>query len=415
MLKVGNARIDITPQEGSAFYLLGFKTPLRDKPAAGIHDHIFGNSLLVQTDGGSVFLWTADLLELEDAMVADVKARLSAQFGMSPEHVVLGTTHDHSSVRDYHKTWEFGAFSQAYYDFLVESILESYRLCLQNLRTATAAYGRRLVTGYYSNRNHPGQLADNEVIVLRFLGEDGKPFAGIVNWAVHSTALGASNQFLTGDLAGGVCRKLGETWGYFPVMLNGAAGDSSNRNDRRGKDFAELERECAGLAAAIAAISADTSIDLETGGIRSVLIPCVIAPDAEQNRRRFEKTIAALTDGTLRPAGDFPTRVLVEKCEEQLKNPTAAMHFTMQALDVGRLRFFVFPGELGSKFGRELKASTQKLALVAGYANGFHHYFLAQEDYGISFETIGNFVPPGETEKLVASLIAAGARLDARQ
>ncbi|MCG5037405.1 hypothetical protein MAA39_14540 [Lactiplantibacillus plantarum] len=41
---VGHARKDITPTE--PFYLLGYKTELRNQPAKGIHDHIYINALL---------------------------------------------------------------------------------------------------------------------------------------------------------------------------------------------------------------------------------------------------------------------------------------------------------------------------------------------------------------------------------
>ena len=84
----------------------------------------------------------------------------------------------------------------------------------------------------------------------------------------------------------------------------------------------------------------------------------------------------------------------------------------LEVLDIGDLRIFVFPGELGSKFGKELKASTSKLAVVAGYTNGFHYYFLPMEEYGKSFETIGNPVEAGIPEKIACQLIEMGHSLD---
>ncbi|MCG5037406.1 hypothetical protein MAA39_14545 [Lactiplantibacillus plantarum] len=57
-------------------------------------------------------------MELEDIVAADIRQKISRKYGIAMDHVIIGVTHDHHSVRDYHRTWEFGKFSQTYYDFL---------------------------------------------------------------------------------------------------------------------------------------------------------------------------------------------------------------------------------------------------------------------------------------------------------
>lgn len=409
-MKVGHARYDLTPAEGTEFYLLGYKNPERGKPAKGIHDHIFCNALLFEQDGEKAFLWTADLLELEDDMAEEAKTRLNERFGINRDHIVLAVMHDHSSIRDFHKNWPVGKFSQDYYDFMMDTICNCYRDCQSNLQEATARYGSEIVTGYYSNRNHPGELADNEVIVVRFYNTEGAPFAAVVNWAVHSTALGPSNMYLTGDLAGSTCQKLGEAWGFYPVMLNGAGGDSSNRNDRHGKDFEELERASAGLCKVIAAIPTENK--LKGGRIACQTLSHSIYPNPHKYHQQLVETLAAIENGNLHTVDGMPKSHLIEKCQEQLTMPPQNQVISFEVLDIGGLRLFVFPGELGAPHGKRLKAASKKPALVAGYANGFHYYFLAKEDYGISFETIGNPVPAGEPEKIVEKMIQSGRLLD---
>lgn len=409
-MKVGHARYDLTPAEGTEFYLLGYKNPERGNPAKGIHDHIFCNALLFEQDGERAFLWTADLLELEDDMAKEAKTRLNERFGIDRDHIILAVMHDHSSIRDYHKNWPVGKFSQNYYDFMMETICSCFQDCEANLQEATARYGSEIVTGYYSNRNYPGELADNEVIVVRFYNTKGKPFAAIVNWAVHSTALGASNMYLTSDLAGNTGRKLGEAWGFYPLMLNGAGGDSSNRNDRKGKDFAELERASTGLCKVIAAIPSKQP--LQEGRITCQTLSHSIYPNPHKYREQLTKTLEAIKSGTLHTVDDMPKSHLIEKCQEQLALPPQNLLISFEVLDIGGLRLFVFPGELGAPHGKKLKAASGKPALVAGYANGFHYYFLAKEDYGISFDTIGNPVPAGEPEKIVEKMIQSAKLLD---
>ncbi|MDV7718382.1 alkaline ceramidase [Pediococcus ethanolidurans] len=408
-MKVGSARFDITPKSKN-FYLLGYKTPLRNEPAKGIHDHIFCNALLFDHDGNQVFLLTADLLEFEDETAEYIKTQINKRYGISRDQIIIGVTHDHNSVRDFHKHWEFGKYNQKYYDFLTETMIEAVETCRQNLRTAKAKYGKKVVTGFYSNRNHPGQLADNEILVIRFFDKDDKPFAALVNWATHSTVLGPSNMELTGDLAGQTCQKLGDKWGYYPVMVVGAAADCSNRNDRQGKDFAELDRATTGLANAIDAISVVDTLAL--GDISVQTLSHGIYPDVQSYHRLLRETVTKIRNGNLKVAGNIPAKNLIEKCTDQLDQDEFGQLLQFSVLTIGHLRFFVFPGELGSKFGFAMKKSTNKICVIAGYSNGFHYYFLPREEYGLSFETIGNPVPAGEGEKITAKFVQSSKLLD---
>ena len=413
VIKIGHSRIDISPNESDRFYLLGYKTPLRNEPAKGIHDHIFANALLFDNGEDKLFLWTADLLELPDDTAMDIKTRLSDSFGINRDNIILGVMHDHSSVRDFHRNWEFGEYNPQYDEFLMDSVVRAYREAEGNKRIATARYGSELVKGYYSNRNHEGEPSDNKVQLVKFFDETGNAFAAIVNWAVHSTAMGASNMYLTGDLAGNVDRKLGEKWGFYPVMVNGAAGDSSNRFDRKGKGFDELERETDGLSALIAEIRTDEEIEL--GKIRKICLSHEIAPDIDKYHEHLRKSLEKIRKGEITAGGDMPQSHLIEKCEAELKKPAFKLNITFEVIDIGNLRFDVFPGELASAFGEELRSATEKKVIIAGYANGFHHYFLKKEDYGISFETIGNPVPPGESEKIIDKFKEANRLLDLNQ
>ena len=131
-MKVGYGRADITPT--APFYLLGYKTPKRNQPAKGIHDHIYINGILFHNnEGQEVFLATGDLLEIEDIVAADIRREISQTYQIPFENIIIGVTHDHHSVRDFHKTWEFGRYNQEYYDFFVQCFLDVVAQCRQNL------------------------------------------------------------------------------------------------------------------------------------------------------------------------------------------------------------------------------------------------------------------------------------------
>ncbi len=359
-MKVGCTRHLISPTK-KEFYLIGYRSPNRYEPASGIHDDIYCNALVLEQDGKKVFLFSADFLEFEETMAEDVKTLMLDKYGLERDNCLLIATHDHSSVVSYHKGWYTKKFDQDYYDFLIDTICRSYEECVENLREVTAKFGKKEILGYYGNRNHPGEKADNEVIVVKFFDEAGTAFAGIVNWAVHSTVISAENTWLTAEWAGNVSKKLHEDFGFYPLMMVGAAGDCSNRNERKGQDFAELERVSTGMEQEIAAIPVDQEVTLD--------------------------------------------RLTVQTLFHTIHTEEFHLDAKAWVISLGGLQMFVFPGELGSAFGIQIKENCPVQALICGYTNGYYEYFLPAAEYGLSFETANSPVPRGEPEKLIRKYI----------
>ncbi len=359
-MKVGFSRNLLSPTK-EEFYLIGFRSPNRMEPASGIHDDIYCNALVLEQDGKQIFLFSADYLEFEEEMAEDVKTLMLNKYGLERDNILLAATHDHSSIVSYHKSWYTHKFDQDYYDFLIETICKSYEECVATLREATVKYGKKEILGYYGNRNHPGEKADNEVIVVKFFDENGEAFAGLVNWAVHSTVISADNTWLTGEWAGNVCRKLKDSFGFYPVMMVGAAGDCSNRNERQGKDFDELERVSEGMAKEIAAIEVDQE---------------------------------AVVD-----------RLVIQTLFHTVHTEDFHLDAKAWVISLGGLQIFVFPGELGSAFGVQIKENCPVQPLICGYTNGYYEYFLPASEYGLSFETSNSPIPKGEPEKLIQKFI----------
>ena len=171
-------------------------------------------------------------------------------------------------------------------------------------------------------------------------------------------------------------------------MLIGCAADSSNRYERQGRDFAELERASSGLAVAISKIQTPKRLCL--GKIQTLTLSHEVVNDKPIYDRKLRTMINDLRSGVIKAIGSQSVEAIVEKCEDQLNKPQFHDLLSLQLLDIGELRLFVFPGELASAGAKSLRASTDKTVLVAGYCNGFHYYFLQAQDYGLSFETIGN-------------------------
>lgn len=409
-MKLGNARFCMTPKK--EFYLIGYRSENRYHPATGVHDDIYANALLFQEDKKTIFLLSADVLEFEETMVEEVKTMLHERYGIDRDMVLLCATHNHSSIVSYHKSWYTKKFDQEYYDWLLAEICEAYETCITNLIECKVKAGKDIMKGFYGNRNHPGKLADNEVIVLQFINEAGKPFAGIVNWAVHSTVISAENTLLTSELAGNVSKALYEYWGYYPVMVVGAAGDCSNRNERLGNDYHELARVTKGLTKAIAEIPIKTSLTLK--GIHAQTLFHTIHHDMKFVHEEIKQSLQSMQLQLSFEQDEKKKKVLKKRMENTAKI-LDQHYFHLDAkglvLDFKDLQMFVFPGELGSAFGKELKQACPVYSIILGYTNGYYEYFMPSEEYGNSFETIGSPIPKGEPEKMIEKYKQASIRL----
>ncbi len=400
-MKIGQSRKNITPTE--EFYLIGYKSPIRNNPADGIHDEIFINGMLIEINQKKMYIVSMDLLEIEDAMADELKTLLSEKYGMVRDLILLCATHNHSSLMSYHKNWHSGVFDQDYYDFLINSVIELYQECENKLETAEAYWGSKIIEGYYGNRNHFGQLADNEVILIDFINKDKKTVGQLLNIAVHSTVLSAENNYLTNELAGQICVKIKEKSGVYPLVIVGAAADSSNRHQRLGNDFNELERVSSALSGEILKI--DRNKLLKLGDIKYQSLSHTIYNNMIKTHQEIKEF--------LNSGSPLINKGLIKKCEDILNTDYFYLSLEFNVYDLGGLQLYAFPGELGSKFGKELKQAClerNKMGIVACYTNGFHHYFMPKEEYGLSFETIGNPVPKSEAEKIVSKMMQS-ARL----
>jgi len=403
-MRIGHARYCLSPQS-ELFYLIGYRSEKRKNPAEGIHDDIFCNSILLEIDSQYLFIFSADFLEWEIEMVEEIKTRLSERFDINRDLILICATHNHSSIMSYHKNWHSGVFDKKYYEYVIETAIKSYETCLDTMEEATAKYGSEIITGYYSNRNHPGELADNEISVIQFLNKEGVPFCGIINWAVHATILGPNNNTLSAELPGQVCKKLEEKWGYFPLFIVGAAADSSNRFQRQGNDFKELERVSTGLSEAINSIPITKALQFNEFKYQTHYH--TIAHEMKWVHAEAKKFLNKVENEKLDPnsiIANMPLSALINKCKNILDIPNFYLDIKFAVIKIGDLELITFPGELGSEFGIKLKKTTSHMTIIAGYTNGFYHYFLPESEYGLSFETIGTPIPKGEPEKIIEKI-----------
>ncbi len=250
-LYVGTAKVDITPPEENAVDLLGKKVT--------IHDPISARVVVLKSGETSMAIVSLDLILFASAKVV---SEAKAKWGL--DHVVLNSTHTHSSMApkgliigggqpdwtrhdgDPMEVIDWPALSQdPWYAATEEKIIAAIGEAATHLfpariaaerrpfESAYMAHNRRLVkpdggvTMMWRNPNRiPTEPIDPTISVIRVDDETGKTRVVMVHYACHAVTLmggGVISRDFPGTMADYVEEQFGKD--CMAMFLQGAAGD----------------------------------------------------------------------------------------------------------------------------------------------------------------------------------------------
>src|SRR4029077_14265642 len=111
-----------------------------------------------------------------------------------------------------------------------------------SLKIATGEAKGKIACNYYAE-----QLYDPRCDVIQAIGADGKPFATLVNYAIHPEVLGSDAGILAPDLIGPLYDRIRERGGGTGIFMNSAQGgmvtaDNRRANGAEAKDYVECRR-----------------------------------------------------------------------------------------------------------------------------------------------------------------------------
>lgn len=216
LLRVGAARVDITPAQGEL-----------PKNSEGILDRLFARAIVIENGTTIAALITIDAGAVPDALWQSVTRQLETELEISPVNVLLTATHTHSAG---------GQRGPEY----ARKIVESVRLARQKLTPARVGFGAgisyinvnrhiidRTTNRWWEGANYDGP-SDKTVAVLTFEDLTGEPIAVYYNYAVHAVIAGQLDQ-ISGDIPGAASRYIEDSLGDRVVALwsSGAAGDQN--------------------------------------------------------------------------------------------------------------------------------------------------------------------------------------------
>jgi hypothetical protein len=303
-LRVGAARIDITPATDAALPMSGYAG--RTQGFRGIHDNVFVRAIVLDDGTSQAALVAWESLFVPDAVWAETSQRIAAEAGIRPENLLLSAVHDHGAptlglVQTAPNT---AAYTKRVEDAAVAAVRRA-KSQLQQARfgigtgTAYVNVNRREFTqgrGWWLGYNEDGP-SDKTVTVLRFDDLAGRPIAFWINYPVHAVVMGPENLQVTGDIAGATSRFVEQHYmgkdhprgdsgsrlrlrseekaasDAVAVWTSGAAGDQNPVSTVNGEDFGMVDAlgKILGEAVVRTAGSIKTSAEVRIRGAQQVV------------------------------------------------------------------------------------------------------------------------------------------------
>jgi hypothetical protein len=229
----------------------------------------------------------------------------------------------------------------------------------------------------------------------------------MINISTHSTVVGPNHLKLTADLHGNIRRKVTEFFGVTPMMMQGNSGDMSNRLQRQGNDYAELDRVTTGIAQQIMSFDYAHGTYLNLSNIQIHSFSYHVSNPVDKKGLTDK---VALWKEKVKTTTNFDDLKLL-KCEiisyeRDLKHDSLDFDFNGSVIRIGDLELVCLPCELVAYFGMYIKAaSTAKCCILWGYCNGRTTYVIEASEYGAGHSGNATKLQKGQAEEFVGIVI----------
>lgn len=383
---------------------------MRRQKSEGVLDELKCTANLLEIDGEPIVMCDVEILMITPEIVAAVKERLHEEHGIHPDLVSIATTHTHAGpeIRSerlpmFDEETDDG-FWRRYQDILKEKIVATIADCFNKKLVEVEAWYRTVkIEGLYGNRNGMDKPEDKDVTLIVFRSEHAVK-AAIVNISCHPTVLGAQNLQISSDLLGYISRGVKERLGVYPLMMQGASGDMSNRNYRQGHDAQELSRTGEGILAQLFASEELAPLTLHAAVVEGYHWETRYPVDKESL-----KSLQAQIRQQMSAEIDYDKHKILLSSDYaidlKLKKEEITAIFDAAIIRLGDVEICKQPGEMFSRFGMKIKAASKaKLPLIWGYADDYGGYLADEGEYGKTYESIMSPLPKGATEEITDDL-----------
>lgn len=317
---------------------------------------------LVFEDGETrVAIVSTDFLGFPSTLGNKVRAGIK---DIPAQNILIGATHTHSAPDAYGFPDGKGGTSSnpKYLETVcakaIEAIQEAVsKLQPAQLRIATGEAKGKIAYNYYAE-----QLYDPRCHVIQAVDTSGKPFATLVNYAVHPEVLGSDAGVCSPDLIGPLYDRLAEKGGGIGIFMNSAQGGMITADNRTpaGKDSRTWE-ECL----RIGMLLADEALRIVESA------PPQAAP----------KLFCAAHTVTF-PIDSPEMRMLMKMMPGTAGASTDSVNAQINVVKVGNAQILTIPGEALPNIGYYLKRKMRgEHNLLFGLTNDAYGYILTKEDF----------------------------------
>lgn len=259
-------------------YLGGFGIgPTR--PAQGIDDGGVWVRSIAISNGVNTVLWqiidaTGYFYAVNPSVCADcgiyqLKQRISADTGVTPDGISIGATHTHAGP-DAYGGW--GGLPQWYWNQIRDSIIASAKQALSGMEQASIIVGEAILRDFNGERrDHYYSTPDYQATWLQARAKDnGAAIATLANYAGHPTIV--SEPVLHADWPGAASRRMQGVYGGIGMLFEGGLGNVSVRGRGGANEDEQAENTGVAFGNAIAADIAAGGNTLTTNTVETEIV-----------------------------------------------------------------------------------------------------------------------------------------------
>lgn len=319
-------------------------------------------ALVFEQDGTRVALVSVDFLGFPAVLGDSVRKQVK---DIPAANILIGATHTHSAPDAYCFPDGKGGTSGdlRYLDFVVAQAAAAIHEAVVKLQPATLKAATGEAHGKIAYNYYAPELYDPRVNVIQALGDDDKPIATLVNYAVHPEVIGSERGICSPDLIGPLYDRLAELGAGTGIFLNSAQGGMVTADNRRpgggeARDWAECQRIGRLLAEESLRVLQDAPVQREPKLLvawRSVKLPVESA-----------LLLAIMRGSPLGYAADAENKVTTR----------------LNLVNLGTVQMLTIPGEALPNIGFYLKRKMRgKLNCLFGLTNDAFGYILTEVDW----------------------------------
>jgi hypothetical protein len=196
---------------------------------------LFARALVLEKGGTRVAIVSVDNLGWSSALGDRSRSLIK---DISPENILIGTTHTHSAPDAYGFPDENGksVADLKYLDWCIRQIADAVHEAARNavpasLKIAVGEANGKIAYNYYADK-----LYDPRCGVIQAMAESGsnkgKVIATLVNYAIHPEVIGSGRGILSPDLCGPLYDRIESKVGGIAIFMNGAQGGMVTADNR---------------------------------------------------------------------------------------------------------------------------------------------------------------------------------------